>query len=121
MLSHVAVFEVEIAGERHRNQIVDHCCVRSDPPLGEWRRGGAIPAGEQPRADWFDDGGEGLRDVLRETRDGYAIVMVKQSAAASYQISTDLTRLLKERLRGHYIYDIGVSDEPLSCLTLPGP
>lgn len=119
LLSHIAVFELEIAGERRSNQILDHCCVRADPPRGEWRRCGVIPTGEGPRADWFDDGGEGLREVLRETRDGYAIVLLKQDLAASYQVSKDVARLLHERLRGHYVYDNGVSDGPLSCLLLP--
>jgi hypothetical protein len=119
LLSHIAVFELEIAGERQPNQVVDHCCVRADPPRGEWRRCGVIPAGERTRADWFDDGGEGLRDVLRETRDGYAIVLLKQDLAASYQVSKDVARLLHERLRGHYVYDNGVSDVPLSCPLLP--
>lgn len=115
LLSHIAVFELEIAGERQPNQILDRCCVRADPPRGEWRRCGVIPHGEGPRADWFDDGGDGLRDVLRETRDGYAIVLLKQDLAASYQVSKDVARLLHERLRGHYVYDNGVSDAPLSC------
>lgn len=121
LLSHVAVFEVEIGGEKHPNQILDHCCVRADPPRGEWRRCGVIPAGEQPRADWFDDGGEGLRDVLRATSDGYAIVLLEQDLAASYQISKDLARLLHERLRDHYVYDNGVSTDALSCPLLPKP
>jgi hypothetical protein len=121
LLSHIAVFELEIAGEAHPNQILDHCCVRADPPRGEWRRCGVIPAGEQPRADWFDDGGDGLRDVLRETRDGYAIVLLEQDLAASYQVSKDLARLLHERLRGHYVYDNGVSNDGLSCPLLPKP
>jgi hypothetical protein len=121
LLSHVAVFEVEIAGEKHPNQILDHCCVRADPPRGEWKRCGVIPVGEQARADWFDDGGEGLRGVIRETRDGYAIVLLEQNLDASYQVSKDLARLLHERLRGHYIYDNGVSDEGLSCPLLPRP
>jgi hypothetical protein len=119
LLSHVAVFELEIAGERRPNQILDHCCVRVDPPHGEWRRCGVIPSGEGARADWFDDGGEGLRDILRETRDGYAIVLLKQDLDASYQVSKDVARLLHERLRGHYVYDNGVSDTPPSCQQLP--
>jgi hypothetical protein len=119
LLSHIAVFEVEIAGEARPNQILDHCCIRANPPHGEWQRCGVIPAGEVPRADWFDDGGEGLRDALRETRDGYAIILLKQDLAASYQVSKDLARLLHERLRGHYVYDNGVGDSPLSCPLLP--
>lgn len=119
LLSHIAVFELEIAGEPQSDQILDHCCVRADPPNGEWQRCGVIPTGEGPRADWFDDGGEGLRDVLRETRDGYAIVLLKQNLAASYQVSKDVARLLHDRLRGHYVYDNGVSDVPLSCPLLP--
>jgi hypothetical protein len=119
LLSHLAVFEVQIGGERTSNQILDHCCVRVDPPRGEWRSCGVIPFGDGPRADWFDDGGEGLREVLRETRDGYAIVLMKQDLAASYQVSKDLSRLLHERMRDHYVYDNGVSDEPLSCPLLP--
>jgi hypothetical protein len=119
LLNHIAVFELEIAGERQPNQVLDHCCVRADPPRGEWRRCGVIPTGDGPRADWFDDGGEGLRDVLRETRDGYAIVLLKQDLAASYQVSKDVARLLHERLRGHYVYDNGLSDGPLSCPLLP--
>jgi hypothetical protein len=119
LLNRIAVFELEIAGERTSNQIVDHCCVRADPPRGEWRRCGIIPSGEGPRADWFDDGGEGLRDVLSETRDGYAIVLLKQDLGASYQVSKDVSRLLHERLREHYVYDDGVSDKPLSCPLLP--
>jgi biopolymer transport protein ExbD len=119
LLSHIAVFELEIAGEERANHIFDHCCVRADPPRGEWRRCGVIPSGESLRADWFDDGGEGLRDVLRETRDGYAIVLLKQDLGASYQVSKDLARLLHERMRGHYVYDNGVSDTPLSCSLLP--
>lgn len=121
LLTHVAVFEVEIAGELQPNQIVDHCCVRIDPPKGEWQRCGVIPAGEQQRADWFDDGGEGLRDILRETRDGYAIVLLKQDLSASYQVSKDFAWLLQERLRDHYVYDNGVSNRALSCPLLPRP
>lgn len=119
LLSHVAVFEVEISGEQRPNQILDHCCVRADPPRGEWQRCGVIPSGDGPRADWFDDGGEGLRDVLSETRNGYAIVLLKQNLGASYQVSKDVARLLHDRLRGHYVYDNGVSDMPLSCPLLP--
>jgi hypothetical protein len=119
LLNRVAVFELEIAGEQTSNQILDHCCVRADPPRGEWRRCGVIPSREGPRADWFDDGGDGLREILSQTRDGYAIVLLKQDLAASYQVSKDLSRLLHERLRDHYVYDNGVSDTPLACPSLP--
>ena len=115
LLSKVAVFEVVIVGERGTNHALDHCCIRPDPPIGEWRSCGVIPRDAQQRADWFDDGGEGLRDLLRATKDGYAIVLVEQDLAASYQVGSDLALLLKERLRNHYIHDNGVSAEPLSC------
>jgi hypothetical protein len=44
---------------------------------------------------------------------------LKQDLDASYQVSKDVARLLHERLRGHYVYDNGVSDTPPSCQQLP--
>ena len=120
LLTNIAMFEVEIAGQANLElgRRINHCCFRADPPAGEWRRCGAVPAEETARGDWFDDGADGLREQLRETRDGYAIVLVRQDREATYQMSKDFSRLLRDRLREHYVYDNGVSTEPLQCTQL---
>jgi multidrug efflux pump subunit AcrA (membrane-fusion protein) len=119
LLSNVAVFEIEIGGEKQPDRVVNHCCYRRDPPQGEWRSCGEIPTDETTRADWFDDGAQGLREALRQTRDGYAIILLSHDNTATYQISKDFTRLLHARLRNHYVYDNGVSQDPLTCPLLP--
>lgn len=121
VMANVAVFELEISGEVQANGLVNHCCFRPNPPEGEWQRCGVVPSHATARADWFDEGGDGLRDALRQTRDGYAIVLVQQDGAASYQIGQDLSNLLHARLRDHYVYDNGVSTGPLDCPLLPAP
>ena len=120
LLTNIAVFEIEIAGQAdlESGRVINHCCFRADPPQGEWQRCGEVPTDDTARGDWFDDGADGLREQLRETRDGYAIVLVQQDGAAGYQMSKDFSRLLHERLREHYVYDNGVSDAPLQCTAL---
>ncbi|PRQ02841.1 hypothetical protein ENSA5_20180 [Enhygromyxa salina] len=121
LLDNVAVFEVEIAGEPNLDtgKTHNHCCFRADPPQGEWRSCGDVPSPEQAREDWFDSGADGLRPALRETQDGYAIVMVRQDAAARNLITNDLTQLLRERLPGYQVYNNGISSEPLQCPAAP--
>jgi hypothetical protein len=121
VLANVAVFEIEIAGEIQGDALVNHCCFRPNPPEGEWQRCGVVPSNATARSDWFDEGGDGLRDALRQTRDGYAIVLVQQDGAAAYQIGQDLSNLLHERLRDHYVYDNGVSSLALDCPLLSRP
>lgn len=119
VLANVAVFEIEVAGVMVDGSIENHCCFRADPPQGEWQRCGVVPTSASARADWFDDGAEGLREALRETRDGYAVVLLVQDEVAGYQIGKDFTALLHNRLRNHYVYDNGVTKQPLRCPLLP--
>jgi biopolymer transport protein ExbD len=115
LLANVAMFEIEIGGELRPDGIVNHCCFRANPPEGPWQACGSVPPGAAERGDWFDQGGAGLREALRETRDGYAIVLIQQDGEASYQISQDLANLLHDRLREHYVYDTGLGSGPLDC------
>jgi hypothetical protein len=116
LMENVAVFEIELQGlpnlETDRTQI--RCCFRADPPRGPWRSCGELPTASQARSDWFDGGAEGLRDALRQTKDGFAIVMVSQDDAAGLNRTMDLNSLLRDRLDTHHVYDLGVV-ETLGC------
>jgi hypothetical protein len=115
LLSNIAVFQIEVAGEIVDGRVINHCCFRADPPQGEWQRCGDIPLSRTEQSDWFDEGADGLRDSLRKTRDGYAIILLQQDEEASYQLTKDFTQLLSSRLREHYVYDNGLSAGPLQC------
>lgn len=123
LLSNIAVFQIEIAGEvdLESGRVINHCCFRADPPQGEWQRCGAVPSAKAEQSDWFDEGADGLREQLRQTRDGYAIILLQQDLPARYQLTKDFSQLLSSRLREHYVYDNGVTTDPLQCPLLPGP
>ncbi|PRQ09179.1 hypothetical protein [Enhygromyxa salina] len=117
LLSNIAVFQIEIGGEvdLESGRVINHCCFRADPPIGEWRRCGEVPYSRIAQADWFDEGANGLRESLKQTREGYAIILLQQDKPASYQLTKDFAQLLQSRLRDHYVYDNGVAAGPLQC------
>ena len=118
MLGAIAVFEVEIGGKADLDtgKLLERCCYRSDPPDGEWSSCGDLPRTRQDRQDWFDAGADGLREALRETREGGAIVLLRQSELASHNAGSDLAELLRARLPDHYVYDDGIGDQLLCPL-----
>ncbi|KIG17490.1 hypothetical protein DB30_03191 [Enhygromyxa salina] len=117
LLANIAVFQIEIAGEvdLESGRVINHCCFRADPPQGEWRRCGEVPYSRLAQSDWFDEGADGLRESLKQTREGYAIILLQQDKPASYQLTKDFAQLLQSRLRDHYVYDNGVASGQLQC------
>ena len=111
------MFEIEIEGrsDLEANVLRNRCCVRADPPTGEWLACGEVPGDPDTRETWLDDGGEGLLATLRRTRSGNAIVLLRQGGRARFRLSNDLAELLRARLPEHRIYDDGLSREALRC------
>jgi len=116
MLGALAVFEIEISGEGDvaTGEMRERCCYRIDPPDGEWTSCGEIPRSKVGREDWFDGGAGGLGEALRETREGGAIVLLRQSSKASYFAADDLARLLRARFPNHHV-DKGAVSDALLC------
>ncbi len=108
LLDQFSVFEIEVAGEPGDAGIVNRCCFRSDLQE-QWRSCGAVPALQIDREHWLEDGGEGLIDVLRRTKGGNALTLVRQDEDATYRIAGALEDALRERLPEHRIYNEGVS------------
>lgn len=117
LLDNVAVFEVEIEGrsDLDSGEIRNQCCVRANPPDGRWRACGDIPTDADARADWLDDGGDGLLDTIRRTHGGNAIVMIRQGDGARFRLTNDVAQDLRDRLPDHEIYDDGRSPSALAC------
>ncbi len=108
LLDQFSVFEIELAGEPGEAGVRNRCCFRSDLQ-DQWRSCGAVPALEIDREHWLEDGGEGLLEVLRRTKGGNALTLVRQDEDATYRIAGALEDALRERLPEHRIYNEGVS------------
>ena len=118
LLADVAVFEIELSGlEDPNGPHHNRCCFRADPPGGTWVSCGELPRDDLGRQDWWDNGADGLIEGIRNTKDGFALVFLRQDKGASSQATGELSKLFRERMPSHKIYDAGVTldSSPLNC------
>ncbi|MCY1054196.1 hypothetical protein [Nannocystis sp. SCPEA4] len=115
LLDHFSVFEIEVDGELVGDDVVNHCCYRTEPLAGAWRSCGTVPAAGAELQDWLAEGGAGLVDALRRTRGGNAMTIVRQNERATWRVARKLEEQLRERFPEHKIYGEGVATHSLAC------
>ncbi len=120
LLDQFSVFEIEVAGEPGDAGVRNRCCFRSDL-ADQWRSCGEVPALQNDRRHWLEDGGDGLLEVLRKTKGGNALTLVRQDEDATYRIAGALEEALRDRLPDHRVYNEGVSLATPLCPLDPGP
>lgn len=114
LLDHFTVYEIEIAGSEANGAITNRCCYRVDVQQG-WRPCGEVPAVATDREAWLDAGGGGLLDVLRKTKGGNALTIVRQDEIATYRIASKVGELLRGHFDRHEIYAGTTSPTAIEC------
>jgi biopolymer transport protein ExbD len=115
LLDHFTVYEIEIAGAEADAAVVNRCCYRTDMQRDGWRSCGEVPAGVADRTRWLDAGAGGLAEVLRKTKGGNALTIVRQDEIATYRIAAKLGELLRLRFDGHEIYAGTTAPTEIEC------
>jgi biopolymer transport protein ExbD len=115
LLDHFTVYEVEIAGTEGEAGVVNRCCYRVDVEREGWRECGEVPPSLEERTTWLDAGAGGLAEVLRKTKGGNALTIVRQDEIATYRIAAKLGELLRERFDGHEIYAGTTAPTEIEC------
>jgi hypothetical protein len=114
LLDHFTVYEIEIAGIETSGAIANRCCYRVDVQQG-WRPCGEVPAVATDREAWLDAGGGGLLDVLRKTKGGNALTIVRQDEIATHRIASKVGELLRRHFDRHEIYAGTTSPTAIEC------
>lgn len=116
LLDQHSVFEVEIRGTVDPEEgVVNHCCYRTDPRAKTWKRCGEVPVQTNAQADWFRAGGDGLLDVLRNTKGGNAMTIIRHDATASHRIGQKLESLIREQVTEQKVYNEGIAGIEMAC------
>ncbi|MEM7155941.1 MAG: hypothetical protein AAF799_24025 [Myxococcota bacterium] len=109
VLTHVldkySVIEVDIRGRTGEGDVIVHdCCFRADPLGDRWSSCGVVPQRFEDRTVWLDSGADGLVDVLRKTKGGNAMTVVRQDQAVGHRIGSRLVEQLRERFSDQHFY-----------------
>ncbi|MCA9720431.1 MAG: hypothetical protein KC468_37560 [Myxococcales bacterium] len=115
LLHQFTVFEIDITGADSGERVVNHCCYRTDPFVEAWSSCGVVPAESEALREWVRQGGGGLEDVLRRTRGGNAMTIIRQDEVSTFDLRLSLKVLLQERFADHEIYDGGISIDRVRC------